>query len=334
MRLARHERQDCCQTWHVAVLHQDQGPTLRSRREPAVQIGHPTTCSVSATHDILPEPTSPGICSPTPPARSVRSTGEAQLVEVQAQPTALRRQLISRPACVPDEDRTHHRTGSTSPKSAAARVARHHPDARGQPPLQEPARHRPVRRHADRAPQRGHPGFPRASSAGACTPCPRAQDLVTESNWQGHPYLQSLVTSQLSRIGHGPRCCAILRVTGDNPFARPQRLAAYRPRHPRTGRQCGASTARSPPKAGPAMSGSMPTSRRTPTLGGRQDLDHRMAGDRHRCRQGAGRPRAFGTLVLERIVPLSVGGSAELQQSPPTALRYRLRRAGRSVRAL
>jgi hypothetical protein len=44
------------------------------------------------------------------------------------------------------------------------------------------------------------------------------QDLVTESNWRG-TYLQSLVASQLARVG--PSVLANVRVTGENPLLAP-----------------------------------------------------------------------------------------------------------------
>jgi two-component sensor histidine kinase len=129
------------------------------------------------------------------------------------------------------------------------------------------------------------------------------QDLVTESNWRG-TYLQSLVTSQLTRIGHA--ALANMRITGDNPLLGPNaslhiglavhELAANAVRH----------GALAEGNAGNVWVDARIARHvdQSPDL----IIEWQETGiDASRARQ---EPR-FGTLVLERIVPLSVGGAAE-----------------------
>lgn len=129
------------------------------------------------------------------------------------------------------------------------------------------------------------------------------QDLVTESNWRG-TYLQSLVTSQVTRVGHA--ALANLRITGSNPLLGPNaslhiglaihELAANAVLH----------GALAQGNAGNVWVDAHLASQPSPL----PDLiiDWQETGiDARRARQ---EPR-FGTLVLERIVPLSVGGTAE-----------------------
>lgn len=130
------------------------------------------------------------------------------------------------------------------------------------------------------------------------------QDLVTESNWRG-TYLQSLVTSQLTRVGSA--ALAKVRVTGENPLLGPNAslhigLAIH---------ELGANA---------VLHGAMATggsgtvwieARMTNQPGEPADLiiewqETGMDVDRIQ------REPHFGTLVLERIVPLSVGGTASL----------------------
>lgn len=129
------------------------------------------------------------------------------------------------------------------------------------------------------------------------------QDLVTESNWRG-TYLQSLVTSQLTRVGHA--ALANLRITGANPLLGPNaslhiglaihELAANAVLH----------GALAEGKAGNVWVDAHLAEQASgpPSL----VIDWQETGiDAGKARQ---EPR-FGTLVLERIVPLSVGGSAD-----------------------
>lgn len=129
------------------------------------------------------------------------------------------------------------------------------------------------------------------------------QDLVTESNWRG-TYLQSLVTSQLTRVGHA--ALANMRVTGANPLLGPNaslhiglaihELAANAVLH----------GALAEGNAGNVWV----DAHFTDQPGSLPDLviDWQETGiDAISARH---EPR-FGTLVLERIVPLSVGGTAD-----------------------
>jgi two-component sensor histidine kinase len=129
------------------------------------------------------------------------------------------------------------------------------------------------------------------------------QDLVTESNWRG-TYLQSLVASQVTRVGHA--ALANMRITGANPLLGPNaslhiglaihELAANAVLH----------GALAQGNAGNVWVDAHLADQPLPF----PDLviDWQETGiDAQRARQ---EPR-FGTLVLERIVPLSVGGTAE-----------------------
>lgn len=141
------------------------------------------------------------------------------------------------------------------------------------------------------------------------------QDLVTESNWRG-TYLQSLVTSQLTRVGHA--ALANMRITGENPLLGPNaslhiglaihELAANAVRH-------GA--------LAEGNAGNVWVDAHIAKHAGRPAdliIEWQESGiDSNRARQ---EPR-FGTLVLERIVPLSVGGTAEFTISDES-VRYRL----------
>lgn len=141
------------------------------------------------------------------------------------------------------------------------------------------------------------------------------QDLVTESNWRG-TYLQSLITSQLTRLGHA--ILPHIRVTGHNPLLGPNAslhigLAIH---------ELGANAIRHG-----ALAGGLP---------GQVWIDAQVV---HRADQPAhlviewqetgidiDRIRHephFGTLVLERIVPLSVGGTADFRVETD-GVRYRL----------
>ena len=141
------------------------------------------------------------------------------------------------------------------------------------------------------------------------------QDLVTESNWRG-TYLQSLITSQLTRVGHA--ILANVRVTGENPLLGPNAslhigLAIH---------ELGANAV-----LHGAVADGQP---------GQIWIDARLM---HQADQPAHlliewqetgidtdrirREPHFGTLVLERIVPLSVGGTADFRIEPDS-VRYQL----------
>ena len=141
------------------------------------------------------------------------------------------------------------------------------------------------------------------------------QDLVTESDWRG-TYLRPLVISQLERIG-APHLGHV-RLSGINPLLGPNAslhigLAIH---------ELGANA---------ILHGALAGGR-----GGNIDIDARLAERADRpaelvveWRETGTDPEAirhaprFGTLVLERIVPLSVGGSADFRIAPD-GVRYRL----------
>ena len=141
------------------------------------------------------------------------------------------------------------------------------------------------------------------------------QDLVTESNWQG-THFQSLVTSQLSRVM--PSLLRELRITGDNPLLGPNaalhiglaihELAANAVIH-------GALSTDSP--------GHVWVDAHIETRPGRpQDLTIEWQETGIDTGKAPQAPR-FGTMVLERIVPLSVGGEASFSLTDGR-LHYRL----------
>ena len=128
------------------------------------------------------------------------------------------------------------------------------------------------------------------------------QDLVTESNWRG-TYFQSLVAAQLARVG--PSVLRELRITGDNPLLTPNaslhiglaihELAANAVIH---GALSGETAGHVWVDARVEDKGDAPA---------QLVIEWQEAGiDAKRIHQG---PR-FGTMVLEKIVPLSVGGNA------------------------
>ena len=128
------------------------------------------------------------------------------------------------------------------------------------------------------------------------------QDLVTESNWRG-THFQSLVTSQLTRVSTA--ALKDTRITGDNPLLTPNaslhiglaihELAANALIH-------GALAER--------QAGHVRVNAQVEKAAGLPDqliIEWQESGiDASQVRQA---PR-FGTMVLERIVPLSVGGSS------------------------
>jgi two-component sensor histidine kinase len=142
------------------------------------------------------------------------------------------------------------------------------------------------------------------------------QDLVTESNWQG-THFQSLVTSQLTRVSSG--MLKEMRLTGDNPLLGPNaalhiglaihELAANAVFH----------GALSDGRMGHVWIDAQihQEDEQDPSL----LIEWQETGiDTEKTRQA---PR-FGTMVLERIVPLSVGGTASFTIDEDR-LSYRLR---------
>lgn len=140
------------------------------------------------------------------------------------------------------------------------------------------------------------------------------QDLVTESNWRG-TFLHALVTSQMTRIGAwGP---ADIRVTGANPLLGPNAslhigLAIHEL------------------AANAVLHGALGDGERGQVRIEAHLVDHNGAAELVIEWQETGAPATpsdqeahFGTLVLERIVPLSVGGSADFSIERG-AVRYRL----------
>lgn len=143
------------------------------------------------------------------------------------------------------------------------------------------------------------------------------QDLVTESDWRG-TFFQSLVTSQIQRMGR--QAMHNMRITGDNPMLTPNaslhiglaihELAANAMLH-------GALASELPADGHVWIDASITRRKDAPP-----DLviEWRETGiDADKVKRT---PR-FGTLVLERIVPLSVGGTARLSISGDSVV-YRL----------
>lgn len=141
------------------------------------------------------------------------------------------------------------------------------------------------------------------------------QDLVTESNWRG-THLQTLVTSQLTRVGSA--LVSAVRITGENPLLGPNAslhigLAIH---------ELGANA---------VLHGALSNGSPGHVWIDAQMLEHPgQPSDLVIEWQEAGidsdkvvREPRFGTLVLERIVPLSVGGTAEFRVEP-NSVRYRL----------
>lgn len=143
------------------------------------------------------------------------------------------------------------------------------------------------------------------------------QDLVTESDWRG-TYFQSLVTAQLTRIGHA--VLHNMRITGDNPLLGPNaslhiglaihELAANASLH--------GSLSEMQPGSGQIWV----DAKIVDHPGEGHDLIVQWQETRLSPKAEASRPH-FGTLVLERIVPLSVGGVAKFSITDD-AVTYRL----------
>ncbi|KKC32135.1 hypothetical protein WH91_15295 [Devosia psychrophila] len=141
------------------------------------------------------------------------------------------------------------------------------------------------------------------------------QDLVTESNWRG-TYLHTLITAQLTRVGSNR--LAQVRITGENPLLGPNAslhigLAIH---------ELGANAVLHGALADNAPGHVWVDATLVDHSGQEADLviEWQEAG----IESGdALRQPHFGTLVLERIVPLSVGGSAQFLIEPDS-VRYRL----------
>jgi two-component sensor histidine kinase len=132
------------------------------------------------------------------------------------------------------------------------------------------------------------------------------QDLVTESNWRGS-YFQSLVAAQLARVG--PSILRDLRITGDNPLLSPNAslhigLAIH---------ELAANAVIHGALSGDTSGHVWVDARVEPDNGdgpAQLIIEWQETGiDATRIRQA---PR-FGTMVLERIVPLLVGGNARYE---------------------
>jgi len=133
------------------------------------------------------------------------------------------------------------------------------------------------------------------------------QDLVTDTDWRG-TLLQSLVAAQLGRLGHG--LLETVRVAGDNPLLRPNAaLHVGLALHELASNALlyGALSGQEPGSVSVVASVSA-------LQGARRTLNIDWVETMRDCRDPQG-PR-FGTLVLERIVPLSVGGSAFYEIGP------------------
>ncbi|MDB5527593.1 MAG: Two-component sensor histidine kinase, contains HisKA and HATPase domain [Devosia sp.] len=141
------------------------------------------------------------------------------------------------------------------------------------------------------------------------------QDLVTESNWRG-THFQTLVMSQLARVS--PAVLKDTRITGDNPLLGPNaslhiglaihELAANAVIHGALAEE---------------QAGHVWVNAQIEKAAGLPEqliIEWQETGiDTQQVRQA---PR-FGTMVLERIVPLSVGGSAHFEIDDDK-VRYRL----------
>ena len=141
------------------------------------------------------------------------------------------------------------------------------------------------------------------------------QDLVTESNWRG-THLQSLIASQLARVGQA--ILANVRVTGENPLLGPNAslhigLAIH---------ELGANAILHGAVADGQPGQIWIDARMVPQADKPAHLQiewHETGINPDRIRNAP----HFGTLVLERIVPLSVGGTADFRIDADD-VRYRL----------
>lgn len=141
------------------------------------------------------------------------------------------------------------------------------------------------------------------------------QDLVTESDWRGS-YLHTLVLAQLNRVGSSR--LAHLHITGANPLLGPNASLHIGLAIHELGINATRFGALSDDKPGHVwVDAHLVDQPGTPTdlIIEWQEVGIEQA--------DMARPPRFGTLVLERIVPLSVGGTAEFSVQPDS-VRYRL----------
>jgi two-component sensor histidine kinase len=141
------------------------------------------------------------------------------------------------------------------------------------------------------------------------------QDLVTESDWRG-TYLQSLITSQLTRVGS--TVLANVRMTGENPLLGPNASLHIGLAIHELGANAVLHGGLADGKVGKVWIDASIVDQ--PGLPADLVIEWQETGT-----GAASMPRAphFGTLVLERIVPLSVGGTADFSIGSD-GVRYRL----------
>ena len=138
------------------------------------------------------------------------------------------------------------------------------------------------------------------------------QDLVTESDWRGS-YLKPLISSQLTRVGAA--ALRNVRVTGDNPLLGPNAsLHIGLALHELSANAMAHGALADGHRGHIGVNASITTNPK------RLVIEWRETGVD--AAQNQREPR-FGTLVLERIVPLSVGGQAEYELGRD-GVRYRL----------
>jgi len=136
------------------------------------------------------------------------------------------------------------------------------------------------------------------------------QDLVTESNWRG-TYFRSLVTAQLARVG--PAATSQSTIEGDNPLLGPNASL-----------HVGLAIHELATNA--VLHGALADSDIGKiTVSAHQHADGSgLTIEWHETPKPESQgPQRFGMKVLERIVPLSVGGTAHYETSE-TGIRYRL----------
>lgn len=128
------------------------------------------------------------------------------------------------------------------------------------------------------------------------------QDLVTESDWRG-TNLQALVRSQLSRVGHS--LFQGTRITGENPLLGPNASLHVGLAIHELAANAASYGGRSPGRDGDVSVNAFLDNETNAS----KSLILQWSETGVDPTQPTSAPR-FGTLVLERIVPLSVGGSA------------------------
>lgn len=141
------------------------------------------------------------------------------------------------------------------------------------------------------------------------------QDLVTESNWRG-TYLQSLIASQLTRVGQA--MLAKVRVTGENPRLGPNASLHIGLAIHELGANAVLHGAMAAGRQGQVWIDAQivhPPDQRPHLVIEWRETGADITGIRHEPH--------FGTLVLQRIVPLSVGGTGDLRIEPE-GVHYRL----------